>query len=139
MTTRPVDISNLGIDASKQYALNQKELDKQLLLDLHAVRGKMEISVVSPARALDTKFEVGYTISWASFDRLENFSAIASYLFTHLLVPSLEGPDILSDKLDQISAAPKPEPALQKLLKQLRDDENTFRIIYGRLNQFAKG
>lgn len=137
--TGPVDISNLGIDASKHYALNAKEFDNQMLLDMHAVRGKLEVSVLSPARALDTKFEVGYTIIWASFDRPQDFSAAFSNLFTHLLVPSLGGPDVLSDKLDQINAAPKPEPALKKLLEELSNGEKLYLEIYGRLKQFAKG
>lgn len=140
MTSKPVDISNLGIDAHRQYALNalgQKDL--HLLQDLETVRGKMDVSVVSPARPLDTKFEVGYQTIWALFDRPADFLTGASNLFTHLLLPSLGGSDLLSEKLDQIGVAAKPEPTVQKLLQQQFADEETYRLIQGRLRQFAKG
>lgn len=140
MSSRPVDISNLGIDAHKQYALNAlDQKDLHLLQDLNVIRDKMTISVVSPVRPLDTKFEVGYKTIWALFDRPADFLAGASNLFTHLLAPSMGGSDVLSEKLDLIKAAEKPEPALQKLVQQQYDDEETYRLIQGRLHQFAKG
>lgn len=139
MASGPLQISDLGIDASRQYALNQKELSHQLLQDAQAVQGKMEISVISPARPLDLKFEVGYKTIWAVFNQPADFAVLTSNLFTHLLVPSLGGADTLSEKLDLVAAAAKPEPALQKLLKQLLDDEETYRLIQGRMRQFAKG
>ncbi len=134
MTTGPREISNLGIDASKQYALNQKELAPELLRDAQATRGRMEVSVISPARPFDIKFEIGYKSIWAHFDEPADLSAAAANLFIHLLVPSLGGADMLSQLLDRVA-----EPHLQKLLKQQLDDEEIYRMIQGRLRQFSKG
>ena len=122
-------ISDLGLETHQQYAKNQKELAPHLLQDAQAIQGKLEISVISPARPLDTQFEIGYTTIWAVFDESTDAAAGASFLFIHLMVPSLGGADKLSEQLDQLKAAPKPEPLLIVLLQQQLNDEETYRLV----------
>lgn len=137
MTSQPVQSNDLWLNASKQYALNQKELDQQLLQDSRTIQGKTEVSVISPARVLDAKFEIGYTTIWALFDRPEEFATSAANLFTHLLVPSIGGLDVLNELKDRFTTAPKEAPLA--LLNLLIDEEETYRLILGRLRQFSKG
>lgn len=147
-TNSPSTIDNLGVDASKQYALNQKELARHIREDLRETLPNTAISVITPAKLSDfeSKFAIGLVAIWAAFAEPKAFAASSARLFTIMLVPSLGSREVLMDQLERFVAAAPSDPfllkqhkVLQNLLDCLVKEEKTFSEIDGRRRQYQKG
>ncbi len=141
-------IDNLGVDPSKQYALNQQELDQYQLKDSSLVPKKTEISVITPAAPSEneSKFAIGRATIWATFDPPAGASFTSGRLFTYQLIPSLGTLEQQRTLLDRLIANPPTDPALQKehkmictAMQELVSLEQTSEQISARRSQYQKG
>ncbi len=141
-------VDDLGVDASKQYALNQQDLDFNQLQDSRFVPQKTEISVTTPYTPsdYDSKFSIGRITIWASFKPPAGSATTAGRLFTYQLVPSLGGLDQQVSQLDHFAEIAPTDPTLKKehtiihnLLQQLVSIGQTFEQISARRSQYQKG
>lgn len=142
-------IDDLGIDASKQYAQNQTELDRTFLEDSQLVAQKAEIPGISPYQpsSFEEQFSVGRQTRWAGFSKPPLYASTSGRLFTYQLAPSFGGLDEQQDRLDEfkntqtsLSEKEKKEhDILSHMLEDLIKMGRTFELIQARRSQYHQG
>lgn len=150
MTIKPRTIDNLGVEASKRYAQDQKLVDKDLLSSKN-LPPRTDITTMRPyvGNEYVTLFESGRTVSWAHFAMPPQFMTSARRLFTYLLVPSLGSIEKLqadADKLESLKDALSEDPegekkrkALWELYQLLLSLNRMLGTMNARRNQYQKG
>jgi hypothetical protein len=148
MTIKPLTIDNLGVDASKQYARNQQELDLYQKEDSRIIPRKTEVTVTTPyaPSEYESKFSIGRITNLAMFHQPAGSAATAGRLFTYQLVPSLGSLDTQETLFDRIAAMTPADPTTKKeqilihnLLQTLVSRGQTFEQIRTRRFQYQKG
>ena len=88
---QPLTIDNLGIQASVQYAENQKQYDPRLIEESRLIPRKSEVPSVTPyiSSEVDPFFTIARETSWALFTPPPNFSIYGENLFSYQIIPSL--------------------------------------------------
>ncbi len=149
-TNNPLTIDNLGIDASKRYALDQAALDPRLVKDARSISARTELTVIEPYVSTSlSEFSVGNFILWASFSAPTNYQAILSGLFTYQLIPALGDAMQIQALLDQVTAMAStlfksPEEqrahrAILELLEQLEKLMRMFTLIKANCARYQQG
>lgn len=104
-TNNPVTIDNLGIEASRRYALDQQNLDSNLIKDARMIPSRTELAVIQPYLSTGiSEFSIGNFTLWAAFSAPVGYQALMSSLFTHQLIPALGDAMQIQALLDQVSA-----------------------------------
>jgi hypothetical protein len=151
MSIKARTIDDLGIEASNQYAKNQKELDRRLIEESHLFPSISEIGGIFPYAPpeYEDRFAVKRYAVWAGFKPPKNYPAVASRLFTYQFIPSLGSAEKQQALIDTFSAlgetVPK-DPVQQyeykkilSLLQLLAKLGKTFDLIIARCNQYQRG
>jgi len=152
MPEQPRQISDLGVDASRQYALNQKELAKlppHFLEDSNLVSSRIQVPVVSPAARSEfgAKYETRFISRWAFFPKHPQAAAGAHRLFTHRMIPSIARDfEKLLNQLDDLKAMANLDPTLLReqkavtaLVMAMVIEERIYEEIEKGRNRFQKG
>ncbi len=142
-------VDNYGVDQSKQYALNQQELEQNPLNDWLLVSKKTETSVITtaPPSADALKFSIGRATIWAALAPPPGALFTAGRLFRQgQLIPSLGTRDHQENKRDHLSRISPTNPVEQEKLKKILDGcdamiskEKDSEQIDSRRGQFNKG
>jgi len=146
-------IDNLGIDASNQYARNQKELelDRHLIEESRMFPAKAEIAITEPYVPAETfeQISIGPVRIWATFMAPNDYSVKSSRLFSYQFIPSMGSSDRLqaiSDKLETMEKTIGADPvsqhefkACRNLISTLIQSFRTHDLIKARCNQYHRG
>jgi len=91
MSVKSRTIDNLGLEASVQYAQNQKDYDPRLIEESRLIPQKAEVSTYKPyvPSELDAFFTIGKGASWALFMPPPDYFTSGKALFSYQLIPSL--------------------------------------------------
>lgn len=150
MTVKPRTIDNLGVDASKRYAQDQKLLDQELA-STRNLPPRTDITTIRPyvASEYETLFQSGRTVSWAHFSLPPQYLLSGRNLFSYLLVPSLGSIEKLqadADKLESLKDSLSDDPegekkrkALWELYQILLNLNKMLGIMNARRSQYHKG
>ena len=151
MSIKPRTIDNLGIEASNQYAKNQKELDLRLIGDAQIFTGKIEAGITEPYVPAETfeKISIGPVTLWAAFMAPPDYSINSSRFFSYQFIPSLGSSERLqavSDHLETLEKTISSDPTEQHEFKTCRNlitmligSFRTFELIKARCNQYQRG
>jgi len=153
MSIKPRTIDNLGIEASKQYAKGQQELDRRLIEESRLFPSRIEagLSPYVPAEGEEsfTVFIIGRATVWAAFAPPAGYAARSSRLFSYIMIPSLGGSERLQALADKLENLEKTVPqnrleqhqynTLRSFIKHLIDSSRTFELIKSRCNQYQRG
>ncbi|MBI3508816.1 MAG: DUF5399 family protein [Chlamydiia bacterium] len=155
-------IDDLGIDASKQYAENQRLYDPSLIEESRLVAPRSQIPTVMPyaPSEMDAYFSVGKGNSWALFTPPPEFVVYGENFFSYQLIPSLgpqEKQDADAEKLQHLedfldkergkkgqSNDDEEEDEEQKerliaMFQCLQKLDKTLNLINARRNQYQRG
>ena len=107
MTIKPRTIDNLGMEASVQYAENQKQYDARMMEESRLIPSKSAVPSVKPyaPSEFDQYFSIGKGQSWAIFQPPPDFYIYGESIFSHQLIPSLgsqEKQEADAEKLEHI-------------------------------------
>lgn len=145
-------IDNLGLDASKRYAQNQKEAELELPF-LEEI-SKFPVSAISTAPYSVTEAEVeaffiGRPTPWASFTPPPDYAGFLSRLFIQQAIPSFGNLEEQQERLDRFSTlkdqgswtAPQRHEydTILSCLEFVVSLEKTYEMIEGRRRQFLAG
>lgn len=91
MSVKSRTIDNLGLEASVQYAENQKLYDARLMEESRLIPQRTQTPAVKPyiPAEVDQLFTIGRGASWALFTPPPDFFIYGEALFSYQLVPSL--------------------------------------------------
>ena len=164
MSVKPRTIDNLGLEASVQYAENQKLYDARLMEESRLVPQRSQTPSVKPYVPIevDQYFTIGRGSSWALFTPPPDFFIYGDTLFSHQIIPSL-GPqekqeadaeklehleDYLSkeqkrgkkrESKDQQEQDQRERETILAMFKVLKDLDKVLALINSRRNQYQRG
>lgn len=145
---KPRTIDDLGLDASIQYALAQKESAATHIIADSSLAQQPEVLVTSPTLPpYELAFGIRVKIAWAILPKPP--IRPVTILFTFQLIPSLGPPDKQQELLDAFTAKganlpqdPLVQEAYKKilaLLQTLESLQRTHQLIEDNRNRYKKG
>lgn len=151
MTLKPRTIDDLGIDASKQYAKNQREIDRRIIEESKYIGQFGPGAVLTPY--IPSEYVEGFTIGavaiWAGFTIPEEYAVRSSRLYSYQLIPSLGGSQEMQAYFDKLENIEKTVPqtktdqyeykTIHSFVQLLVESSRTFELIRARCNQYQRG
>jgi hypothetical protein len=145
------EISDLGIEASRQYAKAQEALDQRFLEESRLFPTQLA-ATSAISSYLPIEFEESFSLSqvvWAKFSPPADYYSRLSGLFSFQMIPSVGGSDALQAIGDKLEALEKSIPSdktqqyefktISSFVQLLTSLTRTSETIYARCNQYKLG